>query len=70
MIYLFLEMTPAFNNKNYTYIKEDIRDSDKFDEILKDNKIDVVLHLAVYQTIPHLSLILNFKLLIMNVLKI
>ena len=45
-----------FNNKNYTYIKEDIRDSDKFDEILKDNKIDVVLHLACLSNDPSFEL--------------
>ena len=30
-----------FNNKNYTYIKEDIRNSDKFNEILKNNKNNI-----------------------------
>ncbi len=45
-----------FNNKNYTYIKEDIRDSEKFDEILKDNKIDVVLHLACLSNDPSFEL--------------
>ena len=45
-----------FNNKNYTYIKEDIRNSDKFNEILKNNKIDIVLHLACLSNDPSFEL--------------
>tara|TARA_B110000037_G_scaffold211453_1_gene263012 strand:- start:701 stop:1702 length:1002 start_codon:yes stop_codon:yes gene_type:complete len=44
------------NNKNYIYIKEDIRNSIKFNETLNNNKIDVVLHLACLSNDPSFEL--------------
>tara|TARA_B100001175_G_C19514098_1_gene645999 strand:+ start:1001 stop:2002 length:1002 start_codon:yes stop_codon:yes gene_type:complete len=55
------------NNKNYLYIKEDIRSLDKFNQTLKNNKIDVVLHLAClsndpsFELNPKLSRAINYE---------
>tara|TARA_B100001250_G_scaffold35882_1_gene28868 strand:- start:3040 stop:3465 length:426 start_codon:yes stop_codon:yes gene_type:complete len=44
------------NNKNYIYLKEDIRNLDKFSETLKNGKIDIVLHLACLSNDPSFEL--------------
>ena len=39
-------------NKNFFYIKEDITNSNKFEEIINLNQIDTVLHLACISNDP------------------
>lgn len=43
-------------NKQYYYLKEDIRDPEKFEKAIRDNKIDIVIHLACISNDPTFEL--------------
>ena len=44
------------HNKKYRYIKEDIRNTESFEKAIRDNKIDVVIHLACISNDPTFEL--------------
>ena len=43
-------------NKQYYYLKEDIRDPEKIEKAIRDNKIDIVIHLACISNDPTFEL--------------
>jgi nucleoside-diphosphate-sugar epimerase len=43
-------------NKQYYYLKEDIRDQEKFEKAISDNEIDIVIHLACISNDPTFEL--------------
>ena len=43
-------------NKNFTYIKKDIRDKESFEKAIRENKINLVLHLACISNDPTFAL--------------
>lgn len=43
-------------NKQYYYLKEDIRDQEKFEKAIRDNEIDIVIHLACISNDPTFEL--------------
>tara|TARA_B100001250_G_scaffold414009_1_gene450219 strand:+ start:4294 stop:5292 length:999 start_codon:yes stop_codon:yes gene_type:complete len=43
-------------NKHYHYLKEDIRNTEKFEKAIKDNKIDIIIHLACISNDPTFEL--------------
>jgi FlaA1/EpsC-like NDP-sugar epimerase len=49
---LELELTKYFPNQKILPVVGDIRDSEKFDRILRENNVDLIYHAAAYKHVP------------------